>query len=383
MKVFEKKRLCVMIPGHWSKIMGGAQYQAKCIIEELKKTRRYDIFYLTRNYDPEFKGDGYKLVGYGYPGSQVRGFHRHFFELAILPKILKRIDPDIIYQRVGCAQTGIAAHYAIKHRCRMVWHIASEADLETRGVSFSRLFIYRWFDRYLLHYGIRCANQIIAQTDDQKKLLKKNFNRDASAVIPNLHPLPNEVLVKEGPLKIVWIANLKDLKQPEIFIRLTSELQTLPDVEFIMIGAIQGGNRRKEKYMKLISNAPALRYLGVKRQEEVNTILAQSHILVNTSRHEGLPNTFIQAWFRKMAVVSLHVDPDRLIERQNLGFVSKSFDQLKKDVLALIINKELRDRLGLNAQIYAKKQFSINNISKIIQVFENQPLVQDQSAGGV
>jgi glycosyltransferase involved in cell wall biosynthesis len=362
-----------MLPGHWSHTMGGSQYQAKCIIEELNKTGRYEISYLTRHYDPNCLGNGYKLIPYGYPGAGTKGSHRHIFEAAILPRILKTIDPDIIYQRVGSAQTGIAAHYARKYHCKMVWHIAHEYDLEPARIPLSRLFVYRFLERYLLNYGIRHATDIIAQTEDQNRLLQQNFKRAATAVIPNFHPAPKEVVEKKDPIKVVWVANLKDFKQPEIFIRLADELQHVPNARFQMIGDIQGAASTRKRYLELMDSVPALEYLGAKRQEEVNAILAVSHILVNTSRQEGFPNTYIQAWLRQMPVVSLQVDPDRLIERQQLGVVSGSFELLKRDVTTLITDGPLRNRMGLNAQMFAGQYFSIGNAVKIMHIFENSP----------
>jgi glycosyltransferase involved in cell wall biosynthesis len=361
------------MPGHWSQTMGGSQYQARCIIEELKKSGRYDIYYLTRHYDPSCSDNGYKLVPYSYPGGQTQGSHRHFFEMVILPGILKKIRPDIIYQRVGCAQTGIAAQYAMKHRCKMVWHVASQFDVQPPRIHFSRKFLYQRLQRYLLNYGIRHATHIIAQTEDQNRLLRRNFNRSATAVIPNLHPAPKEPLDKSGVIKIVWVANLKSIKQPDIYIRLANELQDLPHVQFIMIGAIQGSPKTKKKYRELIDQSPSLKYLGAQNQETVNKILAQSHIFVCTSMSEGFPNTFIQAWMRQVPVVSLKVDPDRLIRRHSLGFVSDSFEKLKESVTTLATQEDLRYRQGLNAQVFSQQYFSLRNVQKIAQVFDSRP----------
>ena len=48
-------------------------------------------------------------------------------------------------------------------------------------------------------------------------------------------------------------------------------------------------------------------------QAEVNALLEHTDLLVNTSDYEGFSNTFIQAWMRRVPVVSLRVDPDRLL----------------------------------------------------------------------
>jgi len=353
--------------------MGGSQYQAKCLIEALQRTDKYEIFYLTRGSDPEYSAKGYSLIRYEYFGAHKQGSHQHLFEMAILPKLLRRIDPDIIYQRVGCAQTGIAAHYAEKNQCNMVWHIAHEYDLDPYRIPVSRLMVHRLLDRCLLNYGIRHATHIIAQTEDQKQLLQKNFRKKPSAVIPNFHPAPQKTLAKGLPVSVVWVANFKKLKQPEIFIRLASELRDLPGVRFLMVGAIQEGNRQKQKYLEAIRQIPSLEYLGPKRQEDVNDILARSHIFVNTSLREGFPNTFIQAWFRSVPVVSLTVNPDHLIDRHRLGRVSGDFERLKQDVALLAADQVLRERLGTNARHFAYQHFSTQNVDDIMRILDDSP----------
>ena len=365
-----KKRLCVLMQGHWSRVMGGSQYQAKCIIEELNKTGKYDIVFLTRDHRPDYRPKGYRLVQYGYPGAHKRGFHRIPFEMVTLPRALRKIDPDIIYQRVGCAQTGISAHYARKNNCKMVWHIAHDSDLERHQLKLSRFIIYRWLERKLLNYGIKHATQIIAQTEDQKAMLEKNFKRSPTEVIPNFHPLPTETVEKRYPVKVAWVANLKIMKQPEIFIRLADEMKNAANVQFLMIGEMQGSKPAKQRYAKMIENVQNLRYLGGQSQEVVNATLAESHIFVNTSLQEGFPNTFIQAWLRKVPVVSLHVDPDKLIERYKIGFVAGSIEKLREKVSMLVSDDELREHMGNNAKTFANRHFSPNNAIRIYKLLE-------------
>ena len=364
------KRLVIMLPGHYSNIIGGSQYQAKCILEELAKKNRYELYYLTRDSDPDYRPRHYRLITYDFPGKRKQGLHRHFFEMLMLPKLLQRIKPDIIYQRVGSAQTGIAAHYALKNHCKMIWHIAAEGDLDRSRIRLSRLIVYRIIERKLLHYGILHASGIIAQTDDQKKTLERKFGRLPSAVIPNLHPAPEEIIKKEDPIKVLWVANFKAVKQPEIFIRLASELRMLSNVQFIMVGAIQGAERLQQRYRKMIAQTDALSYLGPKTQSEVNSLMAQAHIFVNTSLMEGFPNTFIQAWMRQMPVVSLNVDPDGSIAQRQLGFVSGSFEKMKRDVALLVENAALRNEIGKSARIFATKNFSTRNVEKLIQIID-------------
>ena len=152
---------------------------------------------------------------------------------------LLREAPDIIYQQVGCAHTGIAAYYAKRRKCRMVWRVASDSDAVRPKFDWRRPHLF--VERLFLEYGIRNADLIIAQTRHQQRLLANDYNRSDAIVIPNFHPAPTGFtpgqMSHERRKLVVWIANLKPLKNPEAFVRLAARFSERQDVEFVMIGA--------------------------------------------------------------------------------------------------------------------------------------------------
>ncbi|MDL1984789.1 MAG: glycosyltransferase family 4 protein [Deltaproteobacteria bacterium] len=357
--------------GHWTQVMGGSQCQVKYLLDNIVPTDQFEICYLTRNYDPQFHPKGYRIIkiadesGIGRYGS--------FFDVFKLLKLLQQIQPDTIYQRVGCAYTGIAAHYARRNNCKMVWHIASDRDAYPFQEQLSLRSITRYIDKKILEYGVRSSHYIIAQTNQQAEYLKKHYGRMPTKVIPNFHPLPRENIKKTNPAKIVWIANFKPLKQPEYFINLARDLSVLGEkVECVMIGAPArwdlGWQRSLENEIHEIGH---LTYLGARPLEEVNSILAKAHILVNTSLYEGFANTFIQAWMRKVPVISLHVNPDGVLDQNEIGFFSGTYEKMLQRVVELIKNPALRDEMGKRAQAYAFEKHSEKNIANLIEILKN------------
>jgi len=349
--------------------MGGSQYQAKVLVDRLLEIGGYEIFYLTRRMDPVFHPQGYEIVRI----AQQKGLRRYgyFFDAPRLLKLLHDIKPDLIYQRVGCAYTGIAAFYAKKNRCNMVWHVAHDRTLMPFDRKITRDLPFRYIERKTLEYGIKHADHIVAQSNWQKDLLEKQFGRTAT-VIPNFHPEPVEIIYKDRPIKIVWVANLKHWKRPELFIRLASDLQGLEDVEFIMVGSTAAvrDNKWSEDLLESMSKLPNLNYLGACSQDEVNAILAIAHVFVNTSRYEGFANTFIQAWMRRVPVVSLEVNPDNVLTRAGVGFFAQGdYEKLREQVNVLIHNDNLRNEIGCRAQEYALANHSEKNIQRLMEVF--------------
>jgi glycosyltransferase involved in cell wall biosynthesis len=131
--------------------------------------------------------------------------------------------------------------------------------------------------------------------------------------------------------------------------------------------------RTTDRYESLVRMAKEnnIEVMGELPNDKVNNLLSQSHILVNTSQSEGFSNTFIQAWMRKVPVVSLQVDPDHIIEREGIGFCcTGNFEKLAGNTKRLIKDHELREQMGRKAREYAVQHHSLKNMELIIKVFD-------------
>jgi len=363
----KKKKICFVLPSHWAAKFGGAEYQARCIIDFLIENGDFEITYLSRQVNPEFSHDKYNVrkIGSG-AGLAKYGF---FIDTFHLLSLLKQIKPDVIYQRVGCSYTGISAYYAKKANIKLIWHVAHDDDVTPFQLRTTRSRISRVIEKKFLEYGIRNATSIIAQTKDQATLLEQHYGRTPNRIIHNFHPHPDEKIKKGLPVKIVWVANFKRIKQPEIFIKLAKELSYISDVQFIMIGRL-GRHSWAADMQEEINDLNSLVHMGALTQEEVNKTLAGADILVNTSISEGFSNTFIQAWMRQVPVVSLHVNPDGVFNSEKIGFCTDTYEKLKSTLLMLIENPSLRVELGNASREYSFENHSILEAEKILSVIK-------------
>ena len=125
--------------------------------------------------------------------------------------------------------------------------------------------------------------------------------------------------------------------------------------------------------MAAIRATPNLEYVGEKSQEEVNELLAHAHVYVNTSQFEGFANTFIQAWMRDVAVVSLRVNPDGVFDREGVGIHAGSEEELARAVRSLIADASLRSGYVLRGQRYAARSHSMQNVQRLIQIIDAGP----------
>ncbi len=363
-----KKKIAILLPSHWSAIQGGGEYQARLICQHLVASGRFEVHWLSRRIHSEYQPQGYTTHKISeHQGLRAKAF---FLDQMALSRLLHEIRPDIIYQRVGSAYTGIAARYAQKNSSRLIWHVASDMDVTPFNVKkWQPSTLLKYIDKLYLEYGVRHAGNIVVQTHDQNRLLGKYYGRQATALIRNLHPLPAEIIDKSGSQTVLWIANLKPLKQPEVFMRMARACLDMPQVRFLMMGEPLPGVIQQRAFENAVAAIPNLTYLGSIPIEEVNALLARSHLLVNTSTVEGFSNTFIQAWMRQVTVLSLNADPDGLLAREGIGFcVGGNETNLLHVLRDLLTDAPQREQIGRRAQTYAVANHSERNIQALIDL---------------
>jgi glycosyltransferase involved in cell wall biosynthesis len=360
-----RAKLCILVPAHWEALMGGSQYQAKVLVDYLLRHYDVDIAYLTTRANPAFNPEGYRIV----PFSDRRGLRRYgsFFDVVRLYRALARERPDIILQFVGSAHTGIAALYARRHGCKMLWRVTSDRSVEPETASWRQP--HHHLERWLMNFGIRNATLILAQTEYQRARLAAAFPNAPVQVLPNFHPTPPDCGRNGAVMRqVAWVANLKPLKNPAAFVRLARRFAHRSDVRFVVAGDVMDDSAWTKRQLQDIAATPNLDYRGPLSQAEVNALLEHTDLLVNTSDYEGFSNTFIQAWMRRVPVVSLHVDPDRLLSRGGLGAVAGNEDALYERVAALLADPDRCAAIGARARRYALEHHAESNIEALARL---------------
>jgi len=355
-------RVCILLPTHWAAAMGGAEYQVKLLLDELALSSDLEIWYLARNVDSDYRPETYEIRKIGNSTGM-----RCALDAPGIFKALREIRPHTIYCRVGTAYLGIAAAYCRNNNCKLVWHVAGMDDVHKAKFLFRNLG-FPMLDKCLLEYGLRRADAIVAQSQDQVDALENNYHQQAAAIVRNFHPLPTEKVEKALPVTVVWVANLKRLKQPQLFVDVADKLRG-SGAQFVMIGANQLPSREYSELQQRIDSNPTLKYIGALEQMQVNAYLSQSHVLVNTSVSEGFPNTFIQAWMREVAVVSLNADPDGLLACGKLGlFAAGNTERLADQISTLIADRVLREQLGKTGARYAVENHGLQSAKRLIDL---------------
>src|SRR5690606_15270890 len=124
---------------------------------------------------------------------------------------------------------------------KLVYHIASDRDVaKPPPIHWSPHGVLQWLARAIGLYGLRRADIIIAQTEQQARTLREVHNLPASLVVRNFHPLPatppRAPRAGDGRARVIWVANFKPFKRPDLFADLAEALAHREDAEFVMIG---------------------------------------------------------------------------------------------------------------------------------------------------
>lgn len=367
MKSNRSPRVCLLTPIHWSAGIGGAELQIRMLLARLIERGYSDLHYVARSVASDYRPMGYSI-------HRVRARKAvcgtYLLELPALLATLERLRPDVIYQRVGCAYTGAAVWYARRHGRRVVWHVSSDRDLTPLAWRASPRSPIEKLNKALVGYGARHADSVIVQNRAQAELARIHYGRADAIRIPNFHAAVEALAPKpSGVTTVVWIGNVKELKQPELFVRLARDFRDRADVEFVIAGGQQMRGPAWERLMREVAELPQLRYIGFVPPEAVERLLTRAHLLVNTSQFEGYPNTFIQAWMREVPVLSLAVNPDNVFDGDRVGlYAAGSYERLRDGLARLLADASGRAAIGERARQFACDTHAAGNIDRVIDL---------------
>jgi glycosyltransferase involved in cell wall biosynthesis len=313
--------------------IGGEQVQHTLLARALAR-RGFDVSMVVADYgQPDgLEIDGVRLhrahgLDEGVPG--LRFFHPR---LTGLWRALGRADAQVYYVSTASSQLGVVAAFARQHGRRVVFRIAHDLDCDPQ-----RLLIRFWRDRKLYEWGLRRADVVLAQSQQQRAALQANYGLDSRVAAMLVEPAARDLDFDARDVPVLWVNNLRPFKRPDLALALA---QRLPEVRLHMIGGPQ--DEYEDLFEATRREAAALRNLqfhGRVPYHDVNDVFERARVFVNTSDSEGFPNSYLQAWRRGVPTVSFF-DPDGLIRRLGLGHAATSLDDMAAAVQRLTQNPD-------------------------------------------
>ncbi|MFA9427883.1 glycosyltransferase family 4 protein [Natronorubrum sp. A-ect3] len=277
------------------------------------------------------------------------------FLISNLAFYMWKIDADLFYTR-GNTDLCIATSYCCDFLNKKF--IYSLAD-DTNASKSTDKFINKIYEN-IYSNSLNISNNIISQTNNQKELLKINYNIE-STTIPNMYPIPNRKRIRSHEERdyFLWVGDIsREQKQPWYFLDLAEKL---PKVEFIMVGP-GNGDPLYTKTKQRAQEIPNLEFEGFVEPDEIGRYYNKAIGLVNTSKYEGFPNTFLESWSYATPVISLTFDIDEILSTENIGYKAGDLQNLKEIAEDLYINPDKRKRIGWNGRKFLKENYSFEKI---------------------
>ncbi len=252
--------------------------------------------------------EGVEIVAQWRP-SWRRALPRRAVTLATTIWRLLRTDATVVVQRTAGATTGLVALAARVTRTRFVYSSASTIDFAFERDDHNRLA------QGLYALGIRLADEIVVQTDEQAELCRARFARHPIVIRSVAEPAPPS---PPGAEQFLWIGRLAPVKNPMAFVDLAA---ALPEARLTMVCVPNDHDPPgvADELARRAAELPNLELLGPQPRSVMLERIARAVAVVSTSHYEGMPNTFLEGWSRGVPALTLHHDPDGVILRERIG----------------------------------------------------------------
>lgn len=256
--------------------------------------------------------------------------------------LLKKIDANVYLMAGASGLAKPVMEFCQANSRSFLFRIAHQRDCDGTFVHGDPMGeAYRW--------ALQRSDFIVCQTEEQKRLLQRTEKLSALR-IPDF--IGAGASTEAEPADVLWIGEAVEWKQPELFYRLAL---TIPHQNFTLLTR----PNNPEYFERLVSKTRDVPNLGFENSvpySEWPIFLKRARILVNTSRFEGFPFAFTQAFAYGVPVVSLNVDPDGILEKRQLGICAHGSEALQaQGVMDLISYPRQWKRMSDNALTYSRQ----------------------------
>lgn len=220
--------------------------------------------------------------------------------------VLREEQPDVTVIYGWTTWLYLLSHLrrAMGFRLVFVCALDAEIDGEFRRQNPLRGFL---FDR-----GMRRADARLAITDHQAALFRR---QGMSCAVTRLLLQRRDFFAGAKSVDLLWVARCHPVKRPHLFLDLAARL---PRARCRMICSRQDGELW-EDVSRRAAELPNVEFVESVPYRAIQDHFNAARVFVNTSSHEGVPNTFIHSGLGGAAILSLAIDPDGMFGRFRAG----------------------------------------------------------------
>ena len=287
-------------------------------------------------------------------------------------RIVKDIQPDVVltYTVKPNIYGGIACRF--NKTPYMVNITGLGTAIENPGMLKTLLL-------FLYKLSLKKAACVLFQNEYNKEFMEQHGCRSkinlllpGSGVNLEEHPYRNYPTEFEEIRLLSVMRIMKDKGIEELLACIPKIHKKFPNVVFTIAGAYEEETR--QQYEPLINNLQekgVLRYYGYR--EDLNQIMADSHMIVHPSYHEGMSNVLLEAAATGRPVVA--TDIRGCIETFIPGVSGESCKSKDSDSLQVALEKilsltpEQRQQMGINGRRHVEEHF---DRKQVVTIYRNE-----------
>lgn len=275
-------------------------------------------------------------------------------EAAEIYRCIDAADANVVLARSAVPAVALVAWSARLQRRRFLYSSANIFDFDIARVESNPR------NRRLVRHGIRLAEQIVVQTEEQQALCEQSFRRAPTLIRSIVQAAP---LRDAEPEAFVWAGRICSYKRPLAFVELA---RAVPDARFRMVCVPEGVEESRkllEEVRRAADRVPNLELLAPLTRPALAALIGRAVATVNTADLEGVSNVLLEGWAQGVPGIALSYDPDGLIERQGLGgFAAGSPARLAMIVRALWERRHHQNDLAERCQRYVREHHAPDSV---------------------
>ena len=269
---------------------------------------------------------------------------------------LTHADASLYNQNCAEYVTGQVAHWCRRNGRHFVYSVASDMDVDPELPDLPTLR-----ERLLYRYGLRAADRIVLHTDAQRRRLRECFGLDGTVLpMPCPGPPDSEYQVPQAPESgqphVLWAGRIAPVKRFELLLEVA---RRCPDIVFDVAGMLDAADAYLAPLLAAARGLSNVTLHGAVPRAQMAGMYSRAAALLCTSRYEGFPNTFLEAWSLGIPVVST-IDPDELIGRRGLGAVADTAEGLAAAVRGVVTDRPAWRAMSARARDYFRRYHAVD-----------------------